>query len=122
MFVDGDACVEQESHWKDSSHTQGSCRESELPAGTNFSQNSRLYIVLKLPRDSHAMLVFHWLQLKPTQCLFFIGHGFQPRDACLSLAMVLTLIMLAFHWSHVTPTQCSFFIDYSLYPRFPCFR
>ena len=69
----------------ESSCTWKSCRESELTARTDFNQNSRLYIVLKLPHDPHTMLVFHWSQLTPTQCLFFIGHDLHPRNGCFPL-------------------------------------
>ena len=51
LFFDSDASVEQESN--------RNCQESEEPAGSAFSQNPRLYIVLKLPNDPYTMLVFH---------------------------------------------------------------
>ena len=60
LFVDGDACMEQESNWKENLHTRSSRRESGLLAGIDFSQNSRPYIVLKLLRDLQAMIVFQW--------------------------------------------------------------
>ena len=50
-------------------------QESELPVGTDFSQNSQPYIVLKLLHYSHAMLVLHWPWFTSTQCLFFIGYS-----------------------------------------------
>ena len=80
LFVDGDACMEQESNQRD--FAQRSHRETELPAGTDFIRNSRPYIVLKLQHDPHAMLVFHWSRLTPRHCLFFPGHGLHPRNAC----------------------------------------
>ena len=36
------------------------------------------------------MLVFHWSQLTPTSCLFFIGHGLHPRNTCFSLVTAYT--------------------------------
>ena len=65
----------------ESSHTQRSCLESEQPAGTDFSQYFKPYIVLTLLRDQlgHAS--------SPTQCLFFIGHGLHSRHACFSLVL-----------------------------------
>ena len=67
----------------ESSRTQRCCRESKHTAETDFSQNSRPYIVLKNPRDLHAMLAFHWLRLSPMQCLFFISYGLHPHISCL---------------------------------------
>ena len=66
------------------------------------------------------MLVFHWSQLTPMHCLFFIVHGLHSRYHCLlffgyglhsrnasfSLAMVYTHAMFVFHWSQSTPTHC----------------
>ena len=82
LFVNGYACVEEESNQKESLSTWRSCWELELPVGTDFSQICRPYIVLKLPCDPHAMLVFHYSWLTPTQCLFFIGHGLYPHNPC----------------------------------------
>ena len=59
-FVDGDASVEQESNWKERARTQTSRRESALPVGTDFNQNSRPCIILKQPHDLHAILAFYW--------------------------------------------------------------
>ena len=76
-------------------------RKSELPVGSDFSQNSRPYIIFKLPRDSlamlafllftayiHAMFVFHWPWLTLMPCLLFIGHTLRARNTCFSLAIV----------------------------------
>ena len=54
---------------RESSLIQQAVRSQNSQQKLNFSQNSRSYIVLKLPRDSrgHAS----W----PMQCLFFISHG-----------------------------------------------
>ena len=65
--------------------------KSELPVRTDFSQNSWAYIVLKLPCERHAMLIFHWLQLVHTQCLFFIGHDSHPRIPCFPVIILLML-------------------------------
>ena len=70
-------------------------RESKLPAGTDLSQNSWPYIVLKLPRDSHAMLFFYWSWLTPTQCFFF-------------------------HWPWFTPMQCLLFTGHALHSHNAC--
>ena len=77
-----------------SSHTQRSCQESKLPAESDFSQNSRLYIVLKLSCDlhGHAMFLLNWLRLIPTHCLFSIGHGLDPR---ISAFLAVTLLFLS---------------------------
>ena len=82
----------------ENSYTQSSCRESEQPAGTDFSQNSRPYIILKLSRDplghlrffTHALLVLHWSRLTPT-------HFFMPRISCprISAFPVVTLFILS---------------------------
>ena len=98
-------------------------REWELPVGTDFSQNSRPYIVLKFPRNPHAMfvfywslltpnamLVFHWTWLTITRCLLFIGHALHPHIACFSLAMVYTHAMIVLHWSQLTPTHSLFLV------------
>ena len=70
----------------DSSCTQSSCRVSDQHVGTNFSQNSRPYIVFKPPGDPHShasspngILVFHWLWFIPTH---FYVLGSRPRIAC----------------------------------------
>ena len=86
LFAEGDAYVKQVSSQRESSHTRRNHWKSELPAGTDFNQNSRPYIVLKLPRDQHTILVFHRSRLTPTQCLFFIGYGLHPRDVFFSLS------------------------------------
>ena len=72
--------------------TLRSCRKSGEQTGVDFSQNFRPYVVLKPPRNPHAMLDFGWSWLTPTHCLFFIGHGLHPRNAC-------------FHWSRLTSTH-----------------
>ena len=93
--------MEQESNWRESLCKWRSCWELELPTRTDLCQNSRPYIVLKLPHDSHAILVFHWSWL-------FIGHGLHPCNACSPL-------VVAFHWPWFTPMQCLFSIDHSLH-------
>ena len=53
------------------SRTRMSCRESQQPVGTDFNQNSRPYIILKLPRDPHShaspaqSLLFYWSWVHP---------------------------------------------------------
>ena len=81
-----------------SSSTRKSCRESEQPAGADLSLNSRPYVVLKIPRDQFAMLIFHWSQLTPTRCLLFNGHGLPPRNAWSPLVMVYIHAMLVLLW------------------------
>ena len=105
----GDPFVEQEGNRGESLCTRR--RESELPAGTDFSQNSQPYIVLKLSRFlplvtayTNVMLAFHWLWFTPNQCLFSIGHDLHPRNACFSLAMVYTHAMLVLRWLPLIPT------------------
>ena len=71
-----------------------------MPAGIDFSQNSRPYIVIKLSSDLHAMLVFHWLHLTPMQCFFFFFF----------LATVYTHAMLFLHWPQHTPTHSLFLV------------
>ena len=55
-------------------------------------------IVLKLPRDphSHASILM--------QCLFSIGHGLLPRNACFPLITAYTHALLVLHWSRPPPT------------------
>ena len=60
LFFDGDACVEQENSQREFACTK------ELSVRTDFSENSRLYIVLKLLHDHTS---------STTQYLFFLGHG-----------------------------------------------
>ena len=67
----------------------GVTRSQKLPVETDFSPNSQLYKVLKLPHDSHAVLVFHWLRITPMQCLFFIDHGLHPQDVCFGAPRVV---------------------------------
>ena len=83
--------------WRESSHIRRSRRKSELSAGTDFNQNSRPYIVLKLVRDPHAMLVFYWSRLT-------------PRNACFLLVSAYTHAMLVFQWLWFTHTQYLFTI------------
>ena len=66
----------------ESSHTQRSCWELEQPAEIDFSQNSRSYIYLKLPRDHTS---------SSTQCLFSISHGVYLHIACLCLGYRLCI-------------------------------
>ena len=37
---------------------------------------------------THAMLVFHWLRLTPTFCLFCIGHGLHTCNVCFPVVTV----------------------------------
>ena len=98
--------MKQESNRRESWSTQRNQRESELLAGTDFSENSRLYVVLKLPKDPHAILsfslvmaytyalfVFHWSRLTSTHCLIFLCRGLHPHNA---MAMVYTHSMILF--------------------------
>ena len=74
----------------ESLHTQRSYQESEQPAVTDFSQNFRPYIVLKLPHDppGHSS--------SPTLCLFFICHGLLPHSACSPSVTTYTNALLVF--------------------------
>ena len=69
----------------ESSCTQRSSRESKQPAETDFSQNSRPFIVLELPCDppihasSSTECFFHWPWFKLTKCLFSICHSLHPH-------------------------------------------
>ena len=94
--------VRSERAVRESSHTQRSYRESGQSAGTDFSQNSRPYIVLELPRDSHGHAS------SPTQCLFHIGHGLNPCNTCFPLVSAYTHTLL-------------FTIGQSLHYRLACF-
>ena len=76
---------------RESSRTRRSCRETEQPAGTDLSQNSRPYIVLKLPRDSHTIVAFPYSRPAPTQYLSSIGHSLHLRIACLPVIPLLIL-------------------------------
>ena len=100
----------------ESSHTLRCCWESEQSVWSYFNQNSRPYIVSKLPRDPHAMLVFHYSRLTPTHCLLFIGHGLHLRIAFFLLVTAYSHAMLVLHWSQLTPTHCLFsgnhFVDF----------
>ena len=58
----------------ESLHPQRSCCESEQQAGTDFSQISRPYIILKFPCDPHGHVS------SPMQCLFFVGHGIHTSN------------------------------------------
>ena len=78
----------------ESSYTRRSCRESKQPTRSNFSQNSRPYIVLKYPCDSRACAS------SPTQYLFFIGHGLHPRNPCSPLVTAFTPSHCLFSASH----------------------
>ena len=80
------------------------CQESERSAGTDFSQDSKPYMVLKLPCDTHGHIFL------PTQFLFSIGHSLHPCIACFSLAIVYTHAILVLHWSQLTPMHCLFFL------------
>ena len=116
------------------SRTWRGCQESEEPAETDSSQNSRPYIVLKLPATNTQCLFFighglhlriacffHWSWLTPTYCLFFIGHGLHLRIACFLLITAYTNVLLVFYWSWLTPTYCLFFIGHGLHLRIACF-
>ena len=87
-------------------HTRKSYQESEQPAGTHFSQISRSYIVLKLPHNPYAHAS------SSTQCLFSIGHGLHPRNACSQLVTAYTHALLVFRWPWLTPMQCLFSIGH----------
>ena len=74
---------------------------------TDFSQNSRPYIVFKL-RDLHGHAS------SPRQCLLFIGHGWHPCIACSPLVMAYTHTF--FYALCITPTHFCFsashFVDF----------
>ena len=60
---------------RESLHAQISCWELEQPAETNFSQNSKPYVILKLPHDLPTMPVFYICHgLHQTPCLFSGNH------------------------------------------------
>ena len=81
----------------ESLHIQRSCWESE----TDFSLNSRLYIILKLPYKPYVHTA------SPTQCLFFIGHSLHPCNTCSPLVTAYTHAF--FYASDIMPTYCLFF-------------
>ena len=70
--------------------------------GTDFSQNSWSYIILKHPHDphasdtifTHASLIFHWSELTTTQCLFFIGYSLHLPNAYFQLFTVYSKAFL----------------------------
>ena len=85
--------------------------ESEQPMGTDFSQNSRPFFILKTPmwatRNSCFSLVtnekqtmwgylhpqiacFSLVTASPMQCLFFMGHGLHPCIVCSPLVTAYT--------------------------------
>ena len=80
--------------------TLGTGEESEEPpeVGTNtgnwVQSKINIFLVLKLPHDPYPMLVFHWSWLTPMQCLFFIGHGLYPCEACSRLVKAYTYAFL----------------------------
>ena len=101
IFILWQWCLCGAEEQSESVHIQRrSCQESDQPAGTDFSQNSRPYIVLKLPRDpcGHTS--------SPTQCSFFIGHVLHPRNDCSPL---------------VTTYTHTFFMLWISCPRIACF-
>ena len=71
---------------------------------TDFSQNSWTYIAFKLPRDPHAMLLFHCLWLRP------------HLTPCLPLVTVHANVLLIPHLLLLTPTYCvvsgNHFVDF----------
>ena len=73
----------------ESSRTWRSCRELVQPAGTDFSQNSRPYIVLKLLCDPHG----HASSLM--QYLFVFGYSLHSHNAGFPLVRAYTHAMLA---------------------------
>ena len=105
----------------ESSRTRRSRRESEQPVGINFSQNSRRYIVLKLPFNPHALIVFHGSRLIPAHWLFFMGHGLHLRIDCFSWVTAYTRALIVFHGSRLIPAHWLFFMGHGLYPRIDCF-
>ena len=117
LFVDGDAYVGLEINRGESSCTRRSRRESELPAGTDFSQKPRPNIVLKFLRNPHAMLIFHWPGFSPMQSFLFIGHGLHQRNACSLLVTDHTYAFLVsgnqyvefiFGWKYLSTTSAGF--------------
>ena len=77
---------------RESLHTQRSCWEK-----LNFSQNSRPYIILKLPCDPHGHASSHM------QCLLSINHGLNPQ--IFFCQGYYAHALLVFHWSRLTPTH-----------------
>ena len=73
---------------KENLRIQRSCQESEQLVGTNFSQNSKPYIVLELPCDPHDH------SSSCTQCLFVIG--LHQHNVCSPLVTAYTQVVLVF--------------------------
>ena len=97
-------------------HTHGGAVRSQ-----NCLQELTSAKILELPRNPHAMLIFHYSRLTSMQRLFFIGRGLHPLNACFSLtvfynqatlffslAIVYTHVMHVFYWSQLTPTHLWF--------------
>ena len=75
IFFNSDICV--------FAHTKKLLGDWTASGKPNFCQNSRPYIVLKLPRDPHGHTssptpYFSLPWLTPMQCMFSIGYGLHP--------------------------------------------
>ena len=118
LFIDGDACVEQESSQIERERERKFVQTEEtLGVGTASGNWLQPKLVLKHPRNPHSMLVSHWSRLTAMQFLFFIGHGLHPRNTCFSLTTPYVHAMIVFHWSRFTPTQYLLSIGHSLHLR-----
>ena len=89
------------------SRTHRSCWESVQPAGTDFSQNFRPYIFLKLPCNPHSHTS------SPMQCLFFIDHGVHPHNAYSPLVMQSLFsgshfVDFIYGWMYLSTTSARF--------------
>ena len=89
-FVDSNACMEQKTNQ----------RQSELPAGTDFGQNSTPHRVLKTPARptrsrffTHVLLFCPWPWFTLTQCLFSIGYDLHPHIASFPVITLLILFL-----------------------------
>ena len=69
---------------------KGTDRGRNSQVGTNFRQNSRPYVVLKLQHDPNGYAY------SPTQCLFFFGHGLHPFNVCSPLVTAYTHALFVF--------------------------
>ena len=77
----------------------------------NFSQNSRLYLVLKLPCNPHGHAS------SPIEGLFYIVYSLSQHNARSPLVTVYIRTVLIHHWSRLTSAQFSFTIGHGLHPH-----
>ena len=86
LFFNSDAYEEKERSWREFACTKGTVGSLNSQRELNFSQNSRPYIVLKLPcnphshvNSNHAMPFLHWSWFTPMHYLISIGHDLHPH-------------------------------------------